>query len=57
MIQRRQHLRFALEARHAVGVVGNAAGRTLMATSRFSLVSVARYTAPMPPSPSLARMR
>jgi hypothetical protein len=31
--------------------------RRMMATSRFSLVSVARYTAPMPPSPGLPVMR
>jgi hypothetical protein len=32
-------------------------GKTLIATSRPSLVSVARYTSPMPPSPSFPVMR
>jgi hypothetical protein len=36
------------------GVVERREARTLTATSRPSLVSVARYTSPMPPSPSLA---
>ena len=52
MIERGQHLRFALESRHALGVAGEASGRTLSATSRFSLVSRARYTSPIPPAPS-----
>ena len=34
------------------GSAANAAGSTLMATSRLSFVSVARYTSPMPPAPS-----
>jgi hypothetical protein len=33
------------------------AGSTLMATSRPSLASVARYTSPMPPAPMAAVMR
>src|SRR5262245_9754414 len=32
----------------------NSSGRILIATSRFSFVSVARYTSPMPPLPSKA---
>ena len=32
----------------------NACGKTFSATSRSSLVSRARYTSPMPPSPILA---
>src|SRR5262245_52391851 len=39
------------------GSSANASGRILMATSRLSLVSVARQTSPMPPSPSLAVLR
>ena len=43
MIERREHLRFALEAREAIGIVRRTrAGRTLSATSRFSFVSRAR---------------
>jgi hypothetical protein len=36
--------------------LANPSGRTLMATSRPSLVSRARYTSPMPPAPSGARI-
>ena len=39
MIERGEHLRFALEAREAVGIVGDRGGSTLIATSRPSLVS------------------
>ena len=42
MVERRQHLCFPREAGEAVGIVGEDSGRTLMATSRPSLVSVAR---------------
>ena len=34
-----------------------ASGRTLIATSRFSFVSRARYTSPMPPAPRRRRSR
>ena len=54
MIERRQHPRFALEPRQPIGIGGEGGGRTLMATSRPSLVSRARYTSPMPPTPSSA---
>jgi hypothetical protein len=37
-----EELGFALESRQALLVFGEAAGSTLTATSRFSLVSVAR---------------
>ena len=41
MIQRGEHLRFALEAGQALGIAARrASGRTLIATSRFSFVSV-----------------
>ena len=36
MVQRRERLRFALEAREPIGVGANASGRTLRATSRSS---------------------
>jgi len=36
------------------GSCANAAGRTLIATSRPSLVSFARYTSPIPPTPMAA---
>ena len=51
VIQRRQDLRFALEPRHAVGVGREDVEETLIATSRLSRVSRARYTSPMPPAP------
>jgi hypothetical protein len=38
----------------ALASLASDAGSTLIATSRPSLASVARYTSPMPPSPSLA---
>ena len=41
-----------LEARQALGIRGKTAGRTLIATSRSSCVSRARYTSPIPPAPS-----
>ena len=52
MIERREHFRFALEPRQPIAIVGDVAGRTLIATSRFSFESRARYTSPMPPAPS-----
>jgi hypothetical protein len=42
MIQRNKDLGFALETRHAIGIVGEGFGRILSATSRFSFVSRAR---------------
>ena len=43
-----------LPAAFAAGSCANAAGRTLIATSRPSLVSFARYTSPIPPTPMAA---
>ena len=54
MIQRRERLRFALKPREAIGIRREGVGRILIATWRSSLVSVARYTCPMPPSPICA---
>ena len=55
MVERGEHLRLSLETRQPVGVATNAAlDSTLIATSRLSLASRARYTSPIPPSPSFA---
>ena len=51
MIERGEDFRFALKASQPSGSAASDGGRILMATWRFSLVSVARYTCPMPPSP------
>ena len=51
MVQRREHLRFAREAREAVGVLREGIWQHLDRTCRRRLVSVARYTAPTPSSP------
>ena len=56
MVQRGQHLRFALEARQRdPDRARTTSGSTLIATSRPSFVSRARYTSPMPPAPSADR--
>ena len=44
VIERREHFGFALKAREPIASLANDSGRTLIATSRFRLVSVARYT-------------
>jgi hypothetical protein len=51
MIQRGEDFGFALEPREALGIASDRFGQTLIATWRFSFVSVARYTSPMPPAP------
>src|ERR1700675_2956784 len=38
------------------GSLANASGRIFSATSRFSFVSRARYTSPMPPAPRAERI-
>ena len=38
------------------GSFANASGRTLIATSRFSFVSLARWTTPIPPAPRAERI-
>ena len=56
MIQRASTRRFALEARQPIGIGANACGSTLIATSRPSLLSRARYTSPTPhplPTPKI----
>jgi hypothetical protein len=55
MIQPRQHLRFASEAREPVGM-----GRNLQdfdRHARFNLAPMAGQTTPMPPSPSFEVVR
>ena len=51
MIQRGEDFGFALKPRQPLGISGERGRRTLIATSRFSFVSLARYTSPMPPTP------
>ena len=51
MVQRGEDLRFALKRASRSESSANASGRILRATSRFSFVSRARYTSPMPPAP------
>ena len=45
-------MRFALEAREAVGIVRERLGQHLDRDVAIELVSRARYTSPMPPAPS-----
>ena len=52
MIQRREHLRFAPEAREPVGIEGEELRKDLQADVACSVPSRARYTSPMPPAPS-----
>ena len=56
VIQRGQHFGFALEAGQPFGIIRDRSGRILMATSRSSFVSRARYTSPIPPAPMGARI-
>src|SRR2546426_10630719 len=51
MIEQRQELRFAFDRARRSGSDATDVSRTLMATSRQSFVSRARYTSPMPPAP------
>jgi hypothetical protein len=50
MIEQRQHFRLAPKAGQPVGIRGERRS-TLTATWRFTFVSVARYTSPIPPTP------
>ena len=56
MIERGEDFGLALQAGDAIGILRECGGRILIATSRFRRVSRARYTSPMPPSPSFARI-
>jgi hypothetical protein len=55
MVQRRNRARFLFETPQPVGIIRQPSGSTLIATSRPSRVSRARYTSPMPPAPSEQR--
>src|SRR5215510_8316796 len=58
MIERCENLHFPLKARHAAGVAGKDLRQQFDgATSRPSLLSVARQTSPIPPSPILDVVR
>lgn len=52
VIEGADRLGFAFEAFAAIGIGRGCLDRILMATVRFSLLSLARYTSPMPPAPS-----
>ena len=52
MVQGRQEPCFPLEPARRSGSLVKRAGNTLIATSRPSAGSRARYTSPMPPTPS-----
>ena len=51
MIERGQHLGLALESRQPIRVGRDRRRQHLDRDARFRLVSVARYTSPMPPTP------
>ena len=51
MIQRGEDFGFLLKAGQPFSVLGERRRENLIATWRFSFVSVARYTWPIPPSP------
>ena len=51
MRERRDRQSLALEPRQGVGIAASDCGSTLIATSRFSFESRARYTSPIPPAP------
>ena len=52
MIQRRENLRFSPEANEAFGIVCEAGRQGLQGDVAPSLVSLARWTSPMPRRPS-----
>ena len=56
MVERAGGLRLLLEAAQAFGVLGEAAGRTLIATSRQSCVIARPVHLAHPPAPSGARI-
>ena len=51
MVQRCEGLRFAPEPREPIGIAARTTRAALQRDSRFSFVSRARYTSPMPPAP------
>ncbi len=50
----REHFGFALKPHETIRIAATEAGSTLIATDRLRLLSVARYTSPMPPAPMAA---
>jgi hypothetical protein len=54
LIQRREDFRFPLQPREAVAVGGKRVREHFDGNVRFRLVSVARYTSPIPPAPMRA---
>ena len=52
MVQRGQHLGLALEPGEAVGIRRERFRQDLDRDGALQVVSVARYTSPMPPAPS-----
>jgi hypothetical protein len=57
MVERRRGARLAQEAFDRLRSCARSCGRNLSATLRASFTSSARYTTPMPPAPSVSRMR
>lgn len=55
MVQCREHFGFALKRANRSASAANDSGRIFSATSRFRRVSRARYTSPIPPTPSNSR--
>ena len=51
VVQRGENFCLTLEAGEPICIASHRSGSTLTATVRFRLVSVARYTSPMPPTP------
>ncbi len=56
MVQGAGRLGLLLEATQPLFVLRKLDGRTLIATSRFSRGSFARYTSPIPPAPTVERI-
>ena len=54
LVQRAEDLGFTLEAREPIGIVSERLGQRLDGDVPSSFVSRARYTCPIPPSPTLA---
>ena len=57
VVERREQLGLALEARQALGIAGEAVGEDLDRDVALERVSVARQTSPMPPSPIFSTRR
>ena len=57
MVEGGQKLSLSLEAGQTVTILGELSRQNLDGDFRFRVVSSARYTSPMPPSPSFSKMR